>query len=532
MEVGELEGVKGKDKEKAALHGLPIRELTFQSRALTSLRVRGVHSPGDVFVRRELERRAKWLAKEAVKKEIVEDRMEEATAQGRAGDVKMEDALEGDGGDKPISDGGAVEGEAETSKPDAAIEKDEVQGQGGVAKLEVKAEVHEGAEPLTSEKAKEDGARMSEDTKPLATATPALPPPVRKPFNGARVMVLHQDGQWYGGFLSFLNDDDEGKWHVIFEDNEEDDLFVNSGECTVVSVKEAAPADGVCLAHGILRIKRDMLDMCAALPTQDTLWWARRKHVWEADVRNARSVSQLNVLLHEFGRCVKSDLREKWWCPWDGFEVPQAGAQQVTSVRCRYTEGGSSWRCKSAAIPGKSVCKRHLKKQLASAGVAGFKVIMRPSDNPEGLKNVKLEEGMDVEVFYPRDNEWYQAKVMSVNKKGAPKVAYINAGDEGQVTNTSTTEVVTDKKRLRLPEKAEGEGEKEGHSKEDEDGEEDEDEHGEEEKGLIMANEEVVTSASVLLRIHSLDQALRYADEIHHDPPPKKTPAKRGRKKK
>uniref|UniRef100_A0A6U5C7P4 Uncharacterized protein n=1 Tax=Hemiselmis andersenii TaxID=464988 RepID=A0A6U5C7P4_HEMAN len=58
-----------------------------------------------------------------------------------------------------------------------------------------------------------------------------------------------------------------------------------------------------------------------------------------------------------------------------------------------------------------------------------------------------------------------------------------------------------------------------------------EEEEGEEEKGLIMANEEAVTSAAVLLRIHSLDQALRYADEIVPEPPAKKPPAKKKKRR-
>jgi hypothetical protein len=327
--------------------------------------------------------------------------------------------------------------------------------------------------------------------------------------------------------------DGNGTWHVVFEDCEEDVLQIGE-ECKVVSVKEAAPADAVCLGHGMLRIKRDMLDMCAAMATQDTLWWARRRQVWEADVRNARSVAQLNELLYEFGRSSKPDYLERWWSPWEGWEVRQANATQIVSRRCRYTEGGKSWRCKSAAIPGRSVCKRHMKKQLASAGVAGFEILLRPSDNPDaqGLKHV--EEGMNVEVYYPKDGEWYQARVLTVNKRGQSKVAYINAEDQGEVTEQSQTELVTDRRRLRLPENTDGgeKGEAGANEEAKEEGEDDEDDAGDEENGLIMPNEEAVTVSAVLLRIHSLDQAIRYADEVIHDKPPAPKKSQPKRKKK
>ena len=56
---------------------------------------------------------------------------------------------------------------------------------------------------------------------------------------------------------------------------------------------------------------------------------------------------------------------------------------------------------------------------------------------------------MNVEVYYPKDGEWYQARVLTVNKRGQSKVAYINAEDQGEVTEQSQTELVTDRRRLR-----------------------------------------------------------------------------------
>ena len=351
---------------------------------------------------------------------------------------------------------------------------------------------------------------------------PAVKPP--EPFVGARVSVRHDDGKSYGGILCFF-DQEKDLWHIIFEDGEEDDLAVPSDDSVVVSIIEQPPPCEQSLSDGIILIKRDLLDILAALPPQATLWWEIRKHVWEKDVRFSRSCAHLNDLVQEFARCIHKDFLETWWQPWDGYET--ATKQQIVTRRCRYYEGGANWHCKSASIPGKNVCKRHLKKQLATAGVSGFQVVLRPNDAPVGIKGLKV--GMAVEV--QSESEWWNARVVKISRKGDATVQY--EGDTGEL------EIISDKTRLRHPtdnwdtagqedtagavkkeEDGEEDGEKDGEKDSEKDGEKDgenedgdEDEDGDEEnpggKFLIMANEDAVTTSAVLLRVHSLDEALR-----------------------
>jgi hypothetical protein len=258
-----------------------------------------------------------------------------------------------------------------------------------------------------------------------------------------------------------------------------------------------------------------------------------RGAAWGAEVLAAVSAGELNALLveltHAIGRPEGCRQLEDWWKPWEGFSAVPDNAPQ--SRRCQFTDGNKC-KCKCAALPGKIVCKRHIRKQLACTGVQGFQLEKNQNTLlPPGAEKWAVK-GKFVEVIW--EGEPYQAKIIRVNN-GQATVAYL--GEQGQATAEQET-IPISSSRIRPPsaswskeagaaaspvpgtpmeagvedaaEAEDGDGDKaEEDDKAEEEGEEEdeEDEEDKEDAKDFPVSERIVTPSAVLLRIYSLDQA-------------------------
>ncbi len=131
------------------------------------------------------------------------------------------------------------------------------------------------------------------------------------------------------------------------------------------------------LSHDFLRCKRELLDLAAAVPVEVLTAEFNTSAVmkeWESKVKLASTCVELNNLLLEVARAVAVSHIATWWAPWDGFLT-------VVDTRCKILDS-RGWRCALSAMPGQTLCSRHMKKHFAWGGLsapetpAGHKMVV------------------------------------------------------------------------------------------------------------------------------------------------------------
>ncbi|KAJ1490852.1 hypothetical protein T484DRAFT_1883694, partial [Baffinella frigidus] len=224
---------------------------------------------------------------------------------------------------------------------------------------------------------------------------------------------------------------------------EAEDLVVPRSELKVLSVIARTSEELAAVPEIVLQAKADLLDLAGATPRGAINWPLVRGAVWGAEVMAATIALELNTLLHELTASLDLGRIEDWWKPWEGFEK-EPEILSAGSRRCQFTDGNKC-KCKCAALPGKTVCKRHIRKQLACAGVQGFQLIKPGTDKldimPPGAEKWCIK-GKSVEVLW--EGEWWQAKIAKVSS-GNAVVSYIGAhglvSDETESIKIASTRI-------------------------------------------------------------------------------------------
>ena len=204
------------------------------------------------------------------------------------------------------------------------------------------------------------------------------------PYAGGRVEVRSADGAWRAGTIVGY-DACAGRWNVALTLADDDDAVGGGDDRRARAAVHLPgpdarlalpPADGGWCWRGreaVTRIKAELLDMESALPDEAKEGWgAARAAAWRDRVRLAGGPGELNARLHELGRAVRRAWFQPWWTPWERFagQASQQAAAPPPAQRCRVHDG-RSWRCKEPAVPGKTVCRRHLRKPPLTGGLGG-----------------------------------------------------------------------------------------------------------------------------------------------------------------